>query len=208
MNEFIEGFLLQASLILALGAQNIFVLESGLKKQRQFLVASICSTCDTILVMAGVLGAATIFVWYPSLKFFFGASGVLFLFFYGAKKLQGALTPNHTQEAVEIKIVSTQQTALLSLSFSLLNPHVYLDTVVLIGSYAAKFPELLERASFGAGASAFSITWFFGLTFFAQRMSKMFNNQKSMRVVYFISGVILLGLSLKLGQDVYSWLPK
>jgi L-lysine exporter family protein LysE/ArgO len=87
MNQFIEGFLLQASLILALGAQNLFVLESGLKRQRHLLVALICSICDTVLIAVGVAGAASIFVQVPSLKICSGALGVLFLIYYGVKKI-------------------------------------------------------------------------------------------------------------------------
>ena len=80
MKFFSDGFLLQASLILALGAQNIFVLESGLKKQRQFVVAFVCSLCDLILIMLGVLGASSLFLRFPSLKIAFGIIGVGFLF--------------------------------------------------------------------------------------------------------------------------------
>jgi len=83
----IQGFLLQASLILALGAQNIFVLNSGLRKKRHFLVALVSSICDTTLIFVGVLGVATFFIQYPILKISLGIAGVSFLFFYGAMKI-------------------------------------------------------------------------------------------------------------------------
>lgn len=206
MNQFIEGFLLQASLILALGAQNIFVLESGLKKQRHVLVAVLCSLCDLILIAIGVMGAATIFVQYPFLKNLFGVIGVLFLTYYGFKKLSEGLRFSHMEVAHGLPEISAKKVILLSLSFSLLNPHVYLDTIILIGGYAAKFPEMTDRLLFGAGAALVSVIWFFGLILFAYSMSSLLNNPKTMRFISILSGLILLLLSWKLGTDVYSWI--
>ena len=206
MNEFTEGFLLQASLILALGAQNLFVLESGLKKQRHFLVASICSICDVLLIILGVMGAASVFVKVPLLKISFGIIGIVVLFYYGLRKIKEAFKNEaHATSSSELS-PSIKKTLILSLSFSLLNPHVYLDTVILIGGYSSKFLELVKRVEFGIGAGTFSIIWFFGLAFFASAMSSLLNNQKSMKVISLISGVILLGLSCKLGMNVYSWI--
>lgn len=206
MNYVLQGFLLQASLILALGAQNIFVLESGLKKRRHLLVALVCSICDLLLIAIGVLGAASIFVKIPFLKIAFGAIGVLFLLFYGLKKIissfSAAIAEHHEAQSIN----SLKQVIFLSLGFSLLNPHVYLDTVILIGGYSAKFSEVSSRLLFGAGAGAFSVIWFFGLALFASVMSSLFNNPKSMKVISFISGAVLIALAGKLGHELYSWI--
>jgi L-lysine exporter family protein LysE/ArgO len=83
MNIFVQGLLLQASLILALGAQNIFVLNSGLRRERHLFVATICAVCDTFLTLFGVIGAASLFVQIPSLKTVFGILGVTFLLYNG-----------------------------------------------------------------------------------------------------------------------------
>jgi L-lysine exporter family protein LysE/ArgO len=206
MHIFLEGFLLQASLILALGAQNIFVLESGLKKQRHLLVAFVCSLCDAVLILIGVAGAASVFVQVPLLKVGFGILGVLFLLFYGVKKLIEGFRPSPATESHAETSSSIQKVILLSLGFSLLNPHVYLDTVILIGGYSAKFPELSSRIEFGAGAASFSALWFFGLAIFAYSCRKLLNNPRGMQVVSLLSGVILMALSYKLGLDVYAWL--
>lgn len=204
LSIFIQGFLLQASLILALGAQNIFVLNSGLRKQRHLLVAFVSSVCDTLLIFIGVLGVATFFVQYPLMKIGLGVVGVGFLLFYGFVKL------NEARKGVEISQSSQQvstikQTILTSLGFSLLNPHVYLDTVVLVGGYSSKFESFLERFYFGLGASSFSTIWFFGLALLASLVSGFLNNSKAMRVVSLVSGIILVLLALKLGSDVYVW---
>ena len=202
---FLQGFFLQASLILALGAQNIFVLNSGIRKQRHFLVAAVCSLCDTMLVFFGVLGVATIFVQFPLLKISLGLVGVGFLAYYGFLKLNEARRwrPSETSH----QAVSTARQAILtSLGFSLLNPHVYLDTVVLIGGYSSKFAALGERFTFGSGASAFSTLWFFSLVIGASMGSRILKSANAMRVISLVSGLILVCLAVKLGIDVASWI--
>lgn len=205
LSIFAQGFFLQASLILALGAQNIFVLNSGLRKQRHLLVALVCSLCDTLLVFLGVLGVATIFVQIPLLKIGLGIVGVGFLFLYGIIKLREARTGVNTSfESAGQTTVG--QTVLTSLGFSLLNPHVYLDTVVLIGGYSAKFAGFQERFYFGTGASSFSVVWFFGLTLLASFASRLLNSSTAMRTISLASGLILILLSIKLGGDVLTWI--
>jgi L-lysine exporter family protein LysE/ArgO len=158
------------------------------------------------LIAVGVAGAASIFVRVPSLKIGFGISGVGFLAYYGIKKLLEGLSPHDGDHSKATTASSLKQVIGLTLSFSLLNPHVYLDTVILIGGYSAKFPELLGRAKFGFGAASFSVLWFFGLSIFASVLSRFLNNQKMMRRIALVSGLILVGLSWKLGRDVYTWL--
>ncbi len=201
---FVQGFLLQASLILALGAQNIFVLNSGLTKQRHLLVATVSSLSDTILIFIGVLGVASFFVQFPALKIVLGLVGVIFLAYYGILKLK-EFKNGFTNSGLVIQLRTFNQTILTTLGFSLLNPHVYLDTIVLIGGYSSKFSDFTERFFFGAGASVFSTLWFFGLASLASIASQFLNNPKSMRIVSLLSGVILLGLSIKLGMDVFEW---
>lgn len=205
MSEFFEGFLLQASLILALGAQNIFVLESGLKKRSQYLVALICSFCDAVLIFLGVAGAASFFVQTPWLKIAFGVLGVIFLLFYAVQKLIEGIRSSEVGPYEEIAAFSVKKTVILALSFSLLNPHVYLDTIILIGGYSAKFSEFSKRMEFGAGAASFSMLWFFILAAFAYFLRKPLESPNTMKMISLISGVILLVLSWKLGLEVYKW---
>lgn len=201
---FIQGFLLQASLILALGAQNIFVLNSGLRKQNHMAVALVSSICDALLIFVGVLGVATFFIQFPFLKICLGILGVGFLFYYGILKLieakKGIQFFSSAQTAIGLR-----QTILMSLGFSLLNPHVYLDTIVLIGGYSSQFTSVGERFNFGAGAAAFSVIWFFGLSLLASWASRFLNNPQTMRVVSFVSGLILVLLAIKLSGDVFEW---
>jgi L-lysine exporter family protein LysE/ArgO len=206
MNEiFLQGFLLQASLIMALGAQNIFVLNSGLRKQRHLQVAFVSSVCDTLLIFVGVLGAATVFVQMPLFKIFIGMAGVGFLLFYGILKFKEvnrttSIAPDHED------VTSVKQVLMTSLGFSLMNPHVYLDTVVLVGGYATKFTAMSERIAFGCGASVFSTAWFFGLSILASSGRRLLNNTNAMRVVSLVSGIVLTALAAELGMDVFGWM--
>lgn len=205
LSIFVQGFFLQSSLILALGAQNIFVLNSGLMRQRHLLVAFVSSVCDTVLILIGVLGVATFFIQFPVLKVGLGLVGVSFLAFYGFVKLREARRGlNFTQSIHKAKTI--RQTIITSLGFSLLNPHVYLDTVVLVGGYATKFSHWSERFYFGGGASAFSIIWFFGLAILASLGNRLLSSSNAMRTISFISGLILISLAIKLGMDVFGWM--
>lgn len=201
----VQGFLLQASLIFALGAQNIFVLNSGLRRQRHLLVALVCSVCDTILIFVGVLGVATVFLQISMLKIGLGFVGVAFLAFYGFLKIKEAKDGPHLTQTSQ-QVVTSKQAILTSLGFSLLNPHVYLDTVVLIGGYSSQFERPLQRFYFGVGASSFSVFWFFGLVTLASYGNQILSHSKIMRIVSLISGLILIVLAIKLGRDVWIWM--
>jgi len=203
---FFEGFILQMSLIFGLGAQNIFVLESGIKKNHHFLMASICSLCDFALIMIGVSGFAQFVIQYPWLKFIVGCFGILFLFIYGVGKVLESFSQK-SRGASELKSLPKKKMIFLCLSFSLLNPHVYLDTIVFIGSLATKFPQLEERILFGLGASFFSFLWFFLLSTLSARMAFLFKEERALKWTALVSGFVLIFLGVKLGLEVYSWMP-
>jgi L-lysine exporter family protein LysE/ArgO len=168
-------------------------------------VALVSSLCDTLLILIGALGVATFFVQFPIMKLMLGIVGVAFLLFYGLLKLNESrhgmsMTVSQTQ------FISFKQTVLTSLGFSLLNPHVYLDTIVLIGGYSSKFLVVTERIAFGVGASVFSTLWFFGLAILASKVSRVLKDSQTMRVISLLSGIILILLSIKLGKDVVMWM--
>lgn len=183
------------------------MLNSGLRKENPILIATLSSICDAVLIFIGALGFASFFIKFPILKISVGLIGVIFLFIYGLLKLKEAkgnlVTQPNPEPAKTIK-----KSILMTLGFSLLNPHVYLDTVVLIGGYSSKFADFSERIYFAAGASSFSTFWFFGLVFAASYGSRILNTPKSMRKVSFNSGLILIVLSIKLGGDVLAWLKE
>lgn len=201
---FIEGLLLQASLIFALGPQNLFVLESGLKRHHHITVSFVCFFCDLTLIMFGVAGAATFFNLHPQIKIFFGILGVGFLLLYGFGKIRTSnenlmLSQDNPSESLKNAIMK-------SITFSVINPHAYLDGIVLIGGYSAKYSEMHMRLTLGMGAATFSLIWFLMLSLGAGIMMPFFRSPKRMRWIMGSAGVILLFLSAKLTIDVYGWL--
>lgn len=200
---YLEGMLLQASLIFALGPQNLFILESGLMKRHHLLVSFICFLCDLTLIMLGVVGAATLFNQYPQVKIFVGVVGIGFLLLYGLNKIRFrnhsfSLKPGNEKNGLRLAIMS-------SISFSVINPHAYLDGVVLIGGYSSKFPDLTNRMALGLGAASFSLLWFLMLSVGASALMPIFQNARRLRVMMCCAGLMLLFLSARLSLDVYSW---
>jgi L-lysine exporter family protein LysE/ArgO len=206
METFIQGLLLQSSLILALGAQNLFVLDCGVRKRNPLLVAVTCGFCDLVLIILGVLGAAALFRAAPLVQPIIGAMSVLFLLYYGLLKLREGLRSSTVTQAVSDQSITLKATLIAALSFSLLNPHVYLDALVLIGGYSTKFPAVGERLLFGAGAASFSLIWFLSLAFGAAAISTYLKSAKVLRGLSLASGVVLIVLGFKLGTEALSWI--
>ena len=126
-----KGFGLGASLIIAIGAQNAFVLRQGLAGDRVFLVAGLCFLCDAVLIALGAGGFATLITARPVLVAIAAWGGALFLLVYGGRALYSALSPGSLRAADRTGPGSAWATAGTALAVSLLNPHVYLDTVIL-----------------------------------------------------------------------------
>lgn len=204
---FIEGLILQGSLIFALGAQNIFVLESGMKKEHPLVVSFVCFLCDLILIMLGVAGAASFFSAHSQLKILIGIIGVICLIHYGLVKIftTGVQSPIKTEGFVGTGI---KRAILLSITFSIFNPHAYLDAFILIGGYSSKYAELNQRIAVGLGAAAFSGIWFLLLSSASSFMKPHLDNPRKLRMVMSVAGVALLFLSFSLGRDVYGWVQE
>lgn len=200
---FLEGMLIQASLIFALGPQNLYVLESGLKRRHHLAVSFACFVCDLVLIMAGVIGAATIFNEFPQIKIVVGVIGVGFLILYGI----GKLTHENSEIVFNEDKTSGLRIAILNaVTFSIVNPHAYLDGLVLIGGYSSKYPEMDLRLALGLGAAIFSLIWFLVLSTGAAIMMPFFQSPKRMKIIMSSAGLVLLFLSAKLSIDVYGWI--
>jgi len=203
VNVYIQGFLLQLSLILALGAQNIFVLEMGLKRKYQYMVAAICSVCDIALVLIGTLGVSNLISSVVELKIIVGAIGVLFLVYYGVVKIKDFIFFAKIKKSKVDANYSKKKVALMALSFTLLNPHVYIDTFFLIGGYAGRFDTQQDKLLFGFGAGSFSCLWFFFLAGFASKFSDFLIKESVAKWVSLVTGLTLLYLSYKMGLDSF-----
>ena len=192
----LEGFLLGASLIVAIGAQNAFVLRQGLARRHVFAVAGFCFLADAILITAGVAGLGTLVQRSPRLLTVVTIAGAAFLLAYGGLALRRALHPDalSARGAAEPRLAPALMTV-AALTF--LNPHVYLDTVVLLGSLSARHAGL-ARAAFAAGAASASAVWFFGLGYGARFAAPMFARPAAWRVLDFIIAVVMGAIAVSL----------
>lgn len=196
MSEFIvlpllKGFSLGAGLIIAIGAQNAFVLRQGLKRLHVLATASVCTLCDAVLILLGVNGLGTLIAGFPALNAVTTWGGALFLLVYGLRAFRKAIAPATLEAAgVADPPASLYGTVLTALALSLLNPHVYLDTVVLLGSVGAQYPAN-SRIYFAAGAMLASATWFFSLSYGASRLTPLFKRRVAWRVLDVTIGCIM-----------------
>lgn len=161
MTIFIKGFLLSLGLIVAIGAQNAWVLGMSIRRIHPWLIAFVCMTLDALLMAVGVMSFKQISVWLPGIVPWLTATGILMLLWLAFQALRRAIGGQSGLEAnAEAKTVTAAQAVGTALAISLLNPHVYLDTVVLVGSLAttSASPWL-----FWTGAATGSAVWFLSL---------------------------------------------
>lgn len=196
MNALLFGFSLGFSLILAIGAQNAFVLRQGLKGEHVFLVCLICALSDAILILIGVSGFHVLIAAFPSLVSIARYGGAAFLLAYGALSFYRALRVQEVLVPSEIRSNSAWQSALTCLAFTWLNPHVYLDTVVLLGSVSTQFSEHIVY--FAGGAVSASFVFFFALGYGAVLLRPLFAQPRAWRVLDFVIGGIMWGIAARL----------
>ena len=199
-NTFFSGFSLGLSLILAIGAQNAFVLKQGIKKQHVFLVCIICALSDAVLIFVGVSGFGYVVERYQVIKTAALWGGFVFLSIYGLRSLYNAFSASHTLTSGDEEARGAAKTALLTLAFTWLNPHVYLDTALLLGSVSTKFGE--RAGLFGVGAMCASFAFFFSLGYGARFLAPLFQKPAAWKILEFFVGVtmITLGAMLVIGE--------
>lgn len=192
----LAGFLLGISLILAIGAQNAFVLKQGLKKQHVFVVCLICALSDALLISAGVAGFGAIVKQFPIIEQLARYAGAAFLLVYSLLSFKSAFTAKHSMQAEGKEVGSAVTAVLACLAFTWLNPHVYLDTVVLLGSISTQYNG--HQLSFASGAVLGSFVFFFSLGYGARLLIPIFKNPKAWKVLEFIIGFVMFALALSL----------
>lgn len=193
---FTSGFALGFGLILAIGAQNAFVLRHGLRRSHVFAVCLTCALSDAALIVAGVAGFGWIAETTPWVRPVMTWGGAAFLLVYGAFSFRRAFGPPETLEAASNGTGSPRAVILTCLTLTWLNPHVYLDTLVLIGSVSTDFGA--GRLYFGAGAVTASFVFFFSLGYGARLLAPLFAKPKAWRALDFAVGLIMWAIALKL----------
>jgi L-lysine exporter family protein LysE/ArgO len=197
LTPFLTGFAIGGSLIIAIGAQNAFVLRQGIKREHVFPVALFCAVSDAALIALGVAGLGLVIERVPGLLTGITLFGIAFLVWYGVKAARRALAPSAM--AVGHGGPLSLKAALASCAaFTLLNPHVYLDTVILVGSLAAPFSGE-ARWAYGMGAASASFVWFFSLAYGARVLTPIFAKPMAWRVLDLCIAVIMFLIAAKLG---------
>lgn len=192
----IEGFLLGAGLIIAIGAQNAFVLRQGLARRHVFAVTTVCAVSDVLLILAGIAGLGGLIKQAPGLLLAITLAGAAFVAGYGVLALRRAVRPGHLEAALRTE-TGLAATIATCLALTWFNPHVYLDTVVLIGALSARYAGS-EAVAFGAGASAASLLWFYALGFGARLVAPVFARPQAWRVLDVAIGVVMLLIAARL----------
>ncbi|WP_225008991.1 LysE/ArgO family amino acid transporter [Novosphingobium percolationis] len=193
---FLNGFALSAALIMAIGAQNLFVLRQGLRREHVGAIVLFCGCADALLITTGVSGVGAFLSAVPQLKLVLTLGGVAFLGWYGVQALQRmASSASMTFETGAA--VPLGRAIAATAAFTFLNPHVYLDTVLLMGAAGAAQPAAL-RPIFVAGAASASIAWFAALGYGARMLQPVFAKPQAWRVLDAVVGAIMLTLAASL----------
>jgi len=192
----LAGFALGGGLIVAIGAQNAFVIRQGVLNQFVFAVCLFCSLSDAVLIWGGTYGLAAVLAIFPSLVTILRYGGAAFLVWYGIKALRRALRPVAMSDSAR-DTQSLKSALAMCAAFTWLNPHVYLDTVALVGSIANARPGG-EQAPFALGASLASFAWFFGIGYGAKGLREPLSRPTVWRGIDFAIAAIMLWLAIKL----------
>jgi len=200
---FLQGFALGLGLIVAIGAQNAFVLRQGLRREHVSKVVGFCALTDAALITAGVFGMARALGDRPQLARALALAGAAFLAGYGWKAFARMRDAGSLQAAAGAQALSRRAALAQAAAFTLFNPHVYLDTVLLVGGLGAQQPAPLQ-AWFAAGASAASVVWFSLLGLGARWLAPWFARPTAWRVLDGLIGVTMAVLAVAMARHAWS----
>ena len=211
LTPLLAGLALGFSLIVAIGAQNLFVLRQGIRREHVFVVAAICALSDAVLIVLGVSGVGLVLLAAPWLIDVVRWAGAIFLVAYGLMAAYRAWKPSGKSLEAEapagdpLATAGTSSTGtrtrllpvvLTCLALTWLNPHVYLDTVFLLGTVANSHGD--DRWVFAAGAVIASIVWFFGLAFGARYLGRWLSTPRAWRLLDGVIAVVMIAIGVSL----------
>lgn len=191
-NSFFTGFLVSAGLLIAIGAQNTFVIRQGVSRQYVFTVSATCFICDFILMCIGVLGIGKVINDSPILMKLLALAGILFLFWYGVRSILSAIKgESFLTVGKVISDKSYVKVIMTTISFSLLNPNVWIDAVAIVGGVSSTINNSL-KVNYLAGALTASFLWFFSIGYLASGLVKIFKTPRFWRLIDFAIGLYML----------------
>ncbi|MEQ4621445.1 arginine exporter ArgO [Providencia vermicola] len=201
---YIQGALLGAAMILPLGPQNAFVLQQGSRKQYHIMSAFLCALSDTVLIVAGVFGGSALLSQSEMLMQLITWAGVVFLVWYGYGAFRTAISHDDVVIQAENKVISRWRVVVTLFAVTWLNPHVYLDTFVVLGSVGGQLESQL-RPWFTAGALTASFSWFFALSLLAAWFSPVLKKPRSQRVINLFVGLVMWFIAFQLARQGISY---
>jgi L-lysine exporter family protein LysE/ArgO len=194
MSPTLTGFWTSLSLILAIGAQNAFILRQGLRRQHVFILCLICALSDAILITAGVLGFGALVELWPLFPTIMRYAGAAFLIVYGLMRLYSAYKGGETLEA-EGQNQALWPAIVTCLVFTWANPHVYLDTLGLLGAISTQYPWGQGKLAFGIGAVLASFVFFFSLGYGARLLTPIMASERAWKLLDLLIGIVMLILA-------------
>jgi len=194
---FLQGMALGAALILPLGPQNAFVLNQGVRRHYHLMTAALCTISDILLICAGVFGGSALLTQSTLLLNMVTWGGVLFLLWYGWGALRTAFSGDVALASSQVIKQSRWRIIATLLAVTWLNPHVYLDTFVVLGSLGGQLPAE-SRKWFALGSASASLIWFFGLAMLAAWLAPRLNTARAQRIINLLVGLVMWLIALKL----------
>ena len=205
MSFLLLGFFTGLSLILAIGAQNIFVIEQGLKKQYVFLVCLVCSISDLLLIFFGIFLFHYFSQFFNSIvELIFNILLLVFLIYFIYTKIKTFNKNETINFNKNIKNISAISIFLKTLSFTYLNPHVYSDTVFFLGNFSKNF-SMIQKLNFGIGASVASFLFFFTIGYLSKFLSKYLISEKIWKVINLFIIIFMSLLSIYIVADIIQY---
>ncbi|WP_299495937.1 LysE family transporter [uncultured Shewanella sp.] len=186
----IQGFFLGGSMIIPIGAQNSHILGHGIKRNHHLLAASICTLCDILLITIGVFGGHQLLTSNSLIATLITYGGIIFLLGYGSLAFKTALQNQYQIEKQHHSHKTKLTVILATLAVTLLNPHVYLDTVMILGSVGSQFVAH-EKMAFALGTMLASILWFYSLALGAAKLAPWLSKEKVQRIIDISIGCIM-----------------
>lgn len=200
LSYYFQGVMLGLALILPLGPQNAFVLNQGVRRQFHIMTAALCSLSDMALICAGIFGGSALLTQSPLLLNLVTWGGVAFLLWYGFGALRIACNRNLSLADETVAKQSRWRIVATMMAVTWLNPHVYLDTFVVLGSLGSQLPQA-ARGWFAFGTISASLAWFFGLALLAASLSPVLRTVTAQRIINLLVGVIMWFIAFRLAQQ-------
>lgn len=198
MDSFLHGFIVCFGLIVSIGAQNAFLLKQGILKRHVFWIAFICFFCDVLLMGVGILGLGSLIAQSPTVSLILALVGAMFLFTYGSRSFISAYQGTSKLLAeTDSPQSGLRKSILITLAITLLNPHVYIDTVVIVGGIGGTL-NFEQKIQFLFGALLCSFLWFFGLGYGAGMLSRYFEKRRTWQILDTLTGFIMYGIAISL----------